>query len=31
MITPMKKVTVLTLVSHKEETLKTLREMEKSI
>ena len=28
MITPMKKVTVLTLVSHKEETLKALREME---
>ena len=28
MITPMKKVTVLTLASHKEETLKSLREME---
>lgn len=28
MITPMKKVTILTLASHKEETLKALREME---
>ena len=28
MITPMKKVTVLTLTSRKEETLKALREME---
>ena len=28
MITPMKKVTILTLASRKEETLKALREME---